>query len=197
MNFLAHIYLSDETPESIIGNLLPDFISNASMDHFSPEIRKGMALHRKIDRFTDTHTMFLRSQKRLGNEYRLVKGIIIDIFYDHFLAASWSSFSPTPLEKYCENVYDVLLSHQSILPPRLQKALPHMIRDNWLVSYRSIEGIGIALNRMSMRLSRKTRMGESIRELRTRYSDFEKDFRSFFPELIEFVEKVKREDNSC
>ncbi len=190
MNFLAHLYFADDIPEHIIGSLLPDFFSG-QMDIDSKEIRAGMQLHIAIDKFTDQNEIFLRSQRRLGKEYRLLKGVIIDVFYDHFLATGWAEYSNIPLEKFCAKMYLVLMGNHSLLSPGLRKALPYMLRDNWLVSYKNIEGIETALQRISIRLSRQVSLEKSVQTLKKFYPDFKKDFREFFPELREFVKNTK------
>ncbi len=190
MNFLAHLYFADDTPEHLIGSILPDFVSGQFEVH-SKKLRAGMRLHVEIDKFTDQNEIFLRSQQRLGSEYRLLKGIIIDVFYDHFLAAGWTEYSHIPLEKFCEDVYSIFRENQSLLSPRLRKALPHMQRDNWLLSYQRIDGIEIALRRISTRLSRRINLDESVTVLKQFYPDFKTDFQEFFPELSDFVKNKK------
>ena len=85
MNFLAHLYLADDTPHSLIGNMLGDFVNGDFRSRYNTEICRGILLHRKVDVFTDNHPVFLHSKRRISNEYRLLKGIMVDLFYDHFL----------------------------------------------------------------------------------------------------------------
>lgn len=191
MNFLAHLYLADNTPYSIIGNLLADFLSGGIDNQYPEEIYRGVILHRRIDRFTDHHAVFRRSKQRLSNEYRLLKGIIIDIFYDHFLAKNWDEYSGASLEDFSEYVYGILSDHQAILPSKLQRILPYMISENWLVSYRDVGEIALVLKRMSRRLSGKNKLAESARELPAHYQLLENDFREFFEDLISYAEKLK------
>ena len=191
MNFLAHLFLADDSPDSLIGNILADFVDNDFQSKYDKEICKGILLHRKIDKFTDSHEVFLRSQHRLNGDFHLLKGIIIDIFYDHFLAKNWKHYSDLPLEAFCQKVYGILRKYVSIIPLRMQLMLPKMIEDNWLLSYREIEGIDKALKGLSQRLSRKNNLGKSVSELIKQYEAFNKDFQEFFPQLIQFAEETK------
>lgn len=195
MNFLAHLYLSDNTPYSLLGNMLGDFVNGDFREKYNEEICRGIVLHRKVDIFTDSHEIFQRSKQRISNEYRLLKGIMIDIFYDHFLAKHWEDYSGVPLKEYCDQVYAVFNEYQSIVPPRLQRMLPIMISGNWLLSYRRLEGIEWVLKGMSGRLSRQNKMAEGIGELRNHYEELEEDFREFFPQLIEYADSLKQDEN--
>ncbi|RMF55556.1 MAG: DUF479 domain-containing protein, partial [Calditrichaeota bacterium] len=190
-------YFAEPTPESLIGNLLPDFLSGPPEKHLlSQPILKGMDLHRKIDAFTDAHPVVLRSQRRLNDQYRLVRGIIIDMFFDHFLAANWAEFHHVSLKRYSEQVYGVFEEHRGLLPPRLARILPYMIKDNWLYSYQSLEGIEMALSRMSTRLTRKIELEKSVDVLRMNYNDFKNDFYLFFPELNAYVNSIKQKEEN-
>lgn len=193
MNFLAHLYLADNTPFSLLGNMLGDFAESNFRERYNEEICRGIVLHRKVDSYTDSHEIFRRSKKRIGERYRLLKGIMVDIFYDHFLARNWDDYSAMSLEDYCDYVYGVFTEYQSLVPPRMQRMLPVMISGNWLLSYRRMEGIAWVLKGMSGRLSRRNNLAEGIEELRNHYDGLESDFREFFPQLIDFADSLKRD----
>ncbi len=191
MNFLAHLYLADDTPESVIGNMLGDFVTPETETQYNEAVRQGIALHRAVDKFTDSHPVFLRSKARIAPDYRLLKGIMIDIFYDHFLAKNWGEYAEEPLEAFARRMYRIFSGHFDLLPPRMQHMLPVMIRGNWLVSYREMRGVAWVLKGMSRRLSRKNNLAGGIRELERNYPAFEQDFREFFGELQAFVQATR------
>lgn len=192
MNYLAHLFLADDTAESRIGNMLGDFVTPETELQFSPEIRKGIALHRAVDKFTDSHPIFLRSKSRISDDFRLLKGIMIDIFYDHFLAKNWENYADQPLELFAEEVYRQFSDHFEILPPRMQHMMPVMIRGNWLVTYREIRGIAWVLKGMSGRISRPNILHRGIHSLTGKYAEFETDFVEFFAALQQFVRHEKQ-----
>lgn len=187
MNFLAHLYLAEPTPASILGNMLGDFVDGEFRQHYSAEICRGILLHRAVDKFTDNHPVFRRSKSRLDGRYRLLKGIVVDVFYDHFLACRWSDYSPQPLEDFCKQVYRIFEAHNHLVPARLQHILPRMISENWLLSYRERDGIARVLKGLSGRLSRPNHLADSIAELDHYYAVLEGDFQEFFPQLVEFA----------
>ncbi len=196
MNFLAHIYLSGENDLVTIGNFIADGIKGKDYKKFSKDAQIGILLHRHIDTFTDAHKTVRLSTKRLHKKYGHYSGVIVDILYDHFLAKNWSNYSMTPLDVYVEAFYDSLEKHYNILPIRIQKMMPFMIADNWLLSYASIDGISRVLEGMNRRTKNRSGMDEAVNELETFYTDFEKEFTSFFEELIEFSKLKLKELNN-
>lgn len=192
MNFLAHIYLSNEDPELKIGNFIADSVKGKKILEYPERIIQGIRLHRQIDSYTDSHGIVKQSISRLYPKYGRYSAVIVDILYDHFLAANWSKYSNVPLEAYTIDFYDLLNKYYELLPERIQNFLPYMIRDNWLLSYASIAGIGSVLSGMNRRTKNRSKMNFAVIELEEYYSDFEKEFRSFFEELELFTKNEMR-----
>ncbi len=192
MNFLAHIYLSSEDEGITIGNFIADGIKGKKHEKFPPKIQKGILLHREIDTFTDSHPTVRQSTARLHENYSHYSGVIVDILYDHFLAKNWSQYHKLPLDVYVENFYDLLRNNFAILPTRIQRMMPYMIADNWLLSYATVRGISTILDQMNVRTKGKSKMNFAVLELEQYYDEFEAEFTSFFDELIIFSnEKLK------
>ena len=183
MNFLAHIYLSGEDNQITIGNFIADGIKGKRYLKYPPQIIKGILLHRSIDSFTDSHPTVRQSTARLHENYGHYSGVIVDILYDHFLAKNWSLYHPQPLEEYTEDFYSLLKDNFTILPTRIQRMMPHMIADNWLLSYATVPGIGKILAQMNVRIKTISNMDLAVVELEKYYDEFEAEFTSFFEEL--------------
>ena len=192
MNFLAHLYLGRHSPDFMIGNLMGDFVKGNDYRRYRQGIQNGILAHRKVDSYTDSHPVFIRSTQRIGNDFHLLKGVIVDVFYDHFLAVHWESYTEIPLNEFAQEVYRNLEDRRELLPSRLQRMLPHMISGNWLVAYSTIEGIQSVMKGMSRRITRENRLAESVGVLQKKYSEFEQDFAEFFPELITYFDKTLR-----
>ncbi|MEM5565140.1 ACP phosphodiesterase [Psychroserpens sp. AS72] len=186
MNFLAHIFLSNNDNQITIGNFIADGIRGKRYKKYPIDIQKGILLHRQIDTFTDAHPTVRLSTKRLHKNYGHYSGVIVDILYDHFLAKNWKQYSDIPLPEYIERFYDLLENNYETLPVRIQKMMPHMISDNWLLSYAKIEGIQKVLNGMNRRTKNRSGMHTATVELQEYYTEFEEEFTSFFEELIAF-----------
>jgi acyl carrier protein phosphodiesterase len=183
MNFLAHIYLSGDSDLIKIGNFMADGIRGKQFENFPLEVQKGIILHRAIDTFTDAHPVFRQSTKRLHAQYHHYAGVIADVFYDHFLAKNWSTYSEEKLEEYVARFYLSLQDNYDNLSERTKTFMPVMIKENWLLSYQSVEGIKHILTQMDRRTNNESKMRLATKELTEFYSEFEQDFTVFFEEI--------------
>ncbi len=186
MNFLAHIYLSFGDAEVTLGNFIADSIRGNKYKHLPPRIIKGIELHRNIDTFTDAHRIHKKSSKRLHANYSHYSRVIVDIYYDHFLAKNWEHYCDVSLDEFVADFYDLLEDNYAILPNSVKRMMPHMIADNWLLNYGKMEGIANVLNGMNRRTKNKSKMNLAIVDLEEHYTEFETEFTSFFKELIIF-----------
>ena len=184
MNFLAHLHLSGDDTSIMLGNFIGDFVKGKNLaEKVGVEMAKGIELHREIDFFTDQHPIVTQSKKRLRPKYRHYSGVIVDVFYDHFLAKNWNDYHPQPLSDYAAYVYDVIQKNATLLPDRVNMMMPYMIKGNWLVNYATVEGIHRALTGMARRTPYESKMDESVVDLQENYEEFKTEFITFFPEL--------------
>lgn len=183
MNYLAHIFLSGDNPNIMIGNFIADSIKGSKYTVFPDEIQKGILLHRQIDTATDAHPAFRKSTKRLHKNYGHYSGIIVDIFYDHFLAKNWAEYSDIPLADYIQSFYKLLRDNFDILPENIQKMAPIMMEGNWLLIYANLEGIDRVLAGMNRRTKNRSGMDKAGEDLKTFYNDFEADFKLVLKDL--------------
>ena len=170
-----------------------DFVKGKDFENYSSGIKNGILLHREIDSFTDTHPIVKQSKSRLKHKYKHYSGVIVDVFYDHYLAKNFSNFHDLPLEQFVEQHYNYLEDHNDLLPSKAQSMLPYMIRGNWLVNYKHIRGIQKSLQGMSRRTKFDSRMDESIQELIQFDSLFEQEFLRFFPIIISHANQFRQE----
>jgi len=193
MNFLAHIYLSGENEGVTIGNFIADGIKGKKYIKYPLQIQKGILLHRGIDSYTDQHPTVRKSTARLHKNYGHYSGVIVDILYDHFLAKNWEKYHQQPLEEYIQDFYTLLRKDFEILPSRIQRMMPYMISDNWLLSYETIPGISKILVQMNRRTKNASKMNFAVIELEEYYLEFEEEFTSFFTELELFSKNKLQE----
>ncbi|MGO4818829.1 ACP phosphodiesterase [Flavobacterium sp. W22_SRS_FP1] len=183
MNFLAHIYLSGDNDLIKIGNFMADGIRGKQFETFPMEIQKGIALHRAIDTFTDAHPVFRTSTKKLHKRYHHYAGVIVDVFYDHFLSKNWTNYSNEGLDDYIQRFYQSLNDNTAILTEKTIYLMPYMIEQNWLLSYQTVNGIDNILTQMDSRTKNKSKMRFASEELQESYLEFEKEFTVFFEDL--------------
>ncbi len=197
MNFLAHLYLSGNDEEVKIGNFIADNVRSSQHHQYSTGILAGIRLHHFIDSFTDSHPVVQQSKQRLYEKHHKYAAVIVDVFYDHFLAAGWQQYSALPLADYTLQAYNLLQAHAHVMPERVQFFLPYMVQHDWLTNYAQVEGAGRALAGLSGKARLANRMNDSVHDLRAGYDFFQKEFDEFFPELEEQcarqLEKIKTE----
>jgi acyl carrier protein phosphodiesterase len=188
MNFLAHLYLSGNHEDIMVGNFIGDYVKGKEYLYYHEPIRKGIMLHRYIDSFTDSHPITKISRSHIAPEYGKYSGIIIDIFYDYFLSSTWNTYSPVDLEVYVDYVFATLKKHYYDFPQGIKNWFPNFIRNNWLLSYSSIEGIEDVLHRMSSRTSLPEHTSFAISVLRENEAEMRKEFVEFFESIRGFVD---------
>ena len=183
MNFLAHIYLSGDNDFVKIGNFMADGIRGKEFENYPDDVRKGIMLHRAIDTFTDAHPVFRQGTKRLHAQFHHFAGVVMDVFYDHFLAKNWAAYSNKNLEDFALDFYNSLDANYEILSDKTKNLLPFMKQYNWLASYATIDGISRILIQMDSRTGNKSQMRFAPVALREHYALFEEEFAIFFAEV--------------
>ncbi len=189
MNFLAHLYLSGADEKLKIGNFIADSVKGSSFNKYPAGIARGITLHRAIDHFSDTHPIFLKSVERLRPNYKKYAGVLVDIFYDHFLAKNWKEYSDISLSQYSKQAYKLMLKNALLMPAKSMMFLRYAIRTNRLESYANLQGIEEVLYGMSRRTTFKSNMELAGKELKQYYSQFETEFKEFFTEIQMFVKE--------
>jgi acyl carrier protein phosphodiesterase len=184
MNFLAHLYLSGQNHDIIIGNFIADHVKGNKTVDYSPGIRAGITLHRSIDNFTDNHPIVKKAVERIRPEFRKYAGVVVDMYFDHFLSAGWAEWSDEPLKIFTSRMYDIIVSYEDVLPPRTLYMLPYMMNHDWLSNYGNFEGLNRALSGMARRTPFYSNMETAADKLKVDYEFYEESFNKFFPELI-------------
>lgn len=189
MNFLAHAHLSGNNNQVLVGNFIADSVKGKDFNRFEEGIRQGIILHRQIDTFTDSHPVFKRSLGRIRSEHGKYSGIVVDIFYDHFLAKNWNNYHSERLAAFAEHVYSLLKENYEILPERTKRLLPYLISQNWLVGYSNFVDLELVFYGMDRRTQLVSGMKNSVKTLKENYAGLKEDFVEFYPELQNFTQK--------
>ncbi|HCY42696.1 MAG TPA: DUF479 domain-containing protein [Prolixibacteraceae bacterium] len=189
MNYLAHIYLSGDSEEIKLGNFIGDFVKGNRYKEFPEQVAFGILLHRRIDSFTDQHADVGECIKLLRPAYGKYSGIVIDVFFDHFLASNWSDYSVYSLRNFAKNAHAIFLSNFFLLPLQVKQFLPFLIQHKRLESYAKRENLFHVLEIMSRWTSLPSNSEWAMQILNHEYDQFESLFRSFFAEMIEYVER--------
>ncbi|GAB2508574.1 acyl carrier protein phosphodiesterase [Lysobacter humi (ex Lee et al. 2017)] len=199
MNWLAHLYLARHDDAAMLGALLGDFaFGRTGLDRFGATEHDEIVLHRRIDRFTDTHAEVTALRARFADGRRRYAGIALDVYFDHLLARDWTRWTAADgrgavsLDAFTARAYALLQRRIDELPPRLQAIAPAMAANDWLGGYRHRANVDRAVTRIATRLSRNgDALVACLDDLRGIEPDAEAAFERFFPALIGHVARLR------
>lgn len=192
MNYLAHIYLSGNHPEIMVGGLLGDFVKGPLRGERPAAVETGIALHRKIDVFTDSLPEVKLAISRIEPPYRRFGGILIDICYDHFLAANWTTYHPNPLSDYCQDFYALLSEFEPHLPPGAKRFSDVAAEVQWLESYADMNKLEYILKRVGLRFKTPVPLDNAFPQLLRDYQRLHQEFTQVFPKVIAFAQRQRQ-----
>lgn len=187
MNHLAHLFLAPDSPEARIGSMLGDFTRGVDLAALPASVRLGVRHHLAVDSFTDKHPDVLASKRLFSRQRRRFAGVALDVLYDHFLLQHWSEFTDTDQSNFINRVYEELRNNESLMSPNMSRTTRHLVSHDWFGSYRDLDNIGYALDRIAARIRFQNSFAGMIEEIRPLHSELEERFLSFFPDLQEFA----------
>ena len=191
MNYFAHAFLSFNNEHITIGNFIADHIKMADAEKLPPEIKKGVLLHRRIDYFTDTHPVFIKSKRHFYDGFERYSGVLVDIYYDYILAKNFEKFSEVGLKPFTENIYSVLQKNKMHLPESSQGFLNYVLDNNTFFEYSKIDGIELVLKHLSYRINHGIFLNESLPLFLENEKIIEQDFFEFMEDLIKDAKAFK------
>lgn len=190
MNFLAHLFLSRQNEDWMVGNMIADFITNKELNNFSDGIREGIFVHRYIDAFTDNHAAVKQSAHRVRYAFQKYAPVVTDIYYDYLLIANWELYSTDSFKSFTSYSYEVLSKQMNNMPPVLQERLPRMIEADWLTHYGHQTGLQYTFDRFAKRTTFEVDLSNAAQVLLNHIDDFNTDFNAFFPDIIHYIDNV-------
>lgn len=189
MNFLAHLYLSGPHPETICGNFIGDGVKGKIEGIYPADVQKGIALHRFIDTYTDNHPVTAEARKLIRPHFRKYSGVVLDVYFDHFLGINWHKYHPQKLEHFVEAVELILESFEPTMPPKTKRFYHYMKSYQWLLNYRELQTLTEVFQGMASRTPFVSNMENAVVVLKEHYTELEDSFSTFFPELKDASEK--------
>ncbi|MFT3740594.1 MAG: ACP phosphodiesterase [Breznakibacter sp.] len=195
MNFLAHLFLSGNNADVKIGNFIGDHVKGKDYERYPPNVQKGILLHRQIDWFTDRHPITKQGAERLKIAYGRYAGVVLDVFYDHFLAVNWNMFTAQPLHEFASSTYGLLARRYFALPRDVRSFVPFLIMNRRLESYARKDGLARALSIMADYTSMPNNVHLAMQVLEAHYTEFNREFLDFWKELSAEVDRYLKELN--
>ncbi len=192
MNHLAHLYLSSDNEEEMVGQFIADAVKGNDFNAYTPNIRKGILLHRWVDSFTDTHELV----KELRAEYRpklgLYSGVLIDLVFDYFLAKDFQLHSGRELSEFQQFTFSVLNKYEEKFPERMKNYFFHMKDKEFMMKYAHPVGMAVIVRQMGMRSAR----GEALIQAGDYFLDHVEAASKYFPSFFQDLQRdfvLKRE----
>lgn len=177
--------------------MVADHVRGNAVDALPPSMRLGVILHREIDAFTDAHPIVRETARSLVSDFGKYAPVVLDIYFDHFLAIGWSRHGKGDLTGFSQHVYRTLLFNYRLLPNRSRRILPWMVAQNWLAGYANLRDLQRVFNGMNRRASFVSGMDKAVGVLMEYYAAVEAAFNFFWPELSQHATEVlTRSDKS-
>jgi acyl carrier protein phosphodiesterase len=168
-----------------LGNLISDFVKGKKKFDFSPGIQNGIALHRAIDTFTDAHEATKKAKEIFRPHYRLYSGALVDVIFDHFLAADENEFNETSLHEFSLGVYASIDKQEQWFP----ELFAVMKKHNWLFNYRTRWGTEKSLGGVVRRAAYLSESETAFRLFEEHYQPLQLCYRQFWGELKPFARR--------
>lgn len=194
MNYLAHLFLANQVsndPLLLVGTMMGDFVKGPLQQDDNSSLTAGIRLHRQVDRFTDEHEVVIACRNLFDPPQRRFAGIIVDVCFDHFLSFYWRKYSLDSRKDFISYSYQQLEQHADLLPEKLTRLLPIMIKEDWLEGYHRLEGVVFTLQRMATRIHRADGLAQVELALDKHYFELDRYFSEFFPDAISFVQEKR------
>ncbi len=163
-----------------MGNLISDFVKGKKKFDYSPGIQNGIALHREIDNFTDTHAATREAKEIFRPHYRLYSGAFADVVYDHFLAIDKNEFTTESLLQFSKTTYELVAPFINGLPEKFQKIFPYMREHNWLNNYQYNWAIERSLAGVVRRAAYISESGTAFLLFEAHYQHLQACYNKFF-----------------
>lgn len=191
MNYLAHIYFSGSNKQMQLGGFIADFVKGNKQKKFSKNIWFGITLHRYVDDFTDNHEAVKHAIRILKPTFGRYSGIIIDMYFDYFLAKNFTSLtSNRSLFLYSIQFSLITLLHFKTLPIKVRSFILHFIFTNRLYQYRTKIGLYRSLKIMESYKIKSLNSEKCIEFLTTNEDELYSLFLLLFNDLEKYTKQI-------
>lgn len=176
--------------------MISDFVKGKKKFDYPAPIQNGIALHRAIDTFTDSHEATREAKEIFRPAYRLYSGAFTDVVYDHFLATDAAEFTEASLLQFSLDTYASLDNNIQWIPDPFARMYPYMKEHNWLYNYRTRWGTGKSLGGVVRRAAYLSESDTAFRLFEQHYQLLQNCYRHFWADAKPFIlQKFKELQN--
>ena len=205
MNFLAHSLISLEIDEkenkkTLYANFAGDFYKGlVETIELPDELKEGIVLHRIIDKISDRNENFLN--ELLREKFGIFKGIVSDMYIDHFLSKNFDSLFNDNLNNIENKILYNIKINEKFFPDNFKRTFQWLKSEKVMSSYQNIDFLERAFYGISQRVRKGEILKSAIIELQKNYNLFEeKAIKEFFyvkSESIKMFNKNRRIKKKC
>lgn len=188
MNYLAHLFLSYDSAEHLIGNFITDQITIQEARQFTGSIKQGIDMHRAIDTFTDQHPVVREFIKAVRRDQQKYAPVVVDIYADYLLYLEWEQYANHTFPEFEQTVYKHIEESIPQLPDRIQPRVQRMVTSRWLHVYTSQQGIQHTFSRLLDRVSFDNNLDQAASQLFDNQNQYRQYFNEFFPDVLTFTQ---------
>ena len=185
MNFLAHSLISLEIDEkenkkTLYANFAGDFYKGlVETIELPDELKEGVVLHRIIDKISDRNENFLN--ELLTEKFGIFKGIVSDMYIDHFLSKNFDSLFNDNLNNIENKILYNIKINEKFFPDNFKRTFQWLKSGKVMSSYQNINFLERAFYGISQRVRKGEILKSAIIELQKNYNLFEeKAIKEFF-----------------
>lgn len=194
MNYLAHLVVAERVESTrafLTGSLLPDFVRGRLVG-LRDDVARGVALHRWVDRVTDTDPIAARTRQRLRDRHGRFAGVLGDVLYDHCLARRFERWQGEPCDGAIDRYHAAVRESLHDTPASARPGLARLVEAGWMRRYADLDGIrwvlGLMERRLSHRFARSVRLSHAADTFAAQQEAIESDFDAFFGGMLARVE---------
>ena len=185
MNFLGHSLISLEINENInketlYGNFTGDFYKGlVERIELSENLKEGIILHRIIDKTSDRKENLLN--ELLTEKFRIFKGIVSDMFIDHFLSKNFNNLFNKNIDDIEREILNKVKEYKNIFPKDFERTFNWLNDRNVMANYKDIDFLERAFQGLAKNIRRGEILNLAVSELKKNYNLFEeKSIKEFF-----------------
>ena len=184
MNYLAHLFLTQQDEQLTLGNFLADMLRKSEIEALPDEVQEGVMVHKKIDAYTDAHPLSREVADLLRPRHGKYAPVVVDLLYDYILGSHWQTFSDAGTAEFCEHIYAMLSKNFPNVPTRLQPRVRSMVSHRWLHGSFTAEGFRYTLQRMDERARFPSKFVEAMDDYDRHQDQMDTAFCKFFVEIM-------------
>jgi acyl carrier protein phosphodiesterase len=193
MNFLAHLYLSFDDAELMLGNFIADEIKLSNIQYLPEKVQLGILLHRKIDAFTDDHIAFKASVNKFRPFHKKYSSVVVDIINDHLLYQNWGLYTDVEFHNFEVFAYDSLAPLEPFLKGKAKAHLHSLIKYKYLKAYSNRAGLHDVMSRMDIRTRFPSDFKASVDQLYDSYDFYDAQFRSLMDDMVAVLPQLYKD----